>query len=148
MVEKALVERMGESHSVTLKAVQLVLAALQSRGTRMTQFIHAEFGGMSQRSPWMSMVGDMFNTQLTSRLDAFAGGKMTKTPSNLEPKSVTKAERGARKAFRHVAAKGAMAELVTAEKAFAKNRERLKAERLAREASAAAPAIKPKPKRR
>jgi hypothetical protein len=41
MVEKALVERMGESHSVTLKAVQLVLAALQSRGTRMTQFIHA-----------------------------------------------------------------------------------------------------------
>jgi hypothetical protein len=36
----------------------------------MTQFSHADFGGMSQWSPGMSMVGDMFNTQLKSKLDA------------------------------------------------------------------------------
>ena len=36
----------------------------------MAQFSHADFGGMSQWSPGMSMVGDMFNTQLKSRLDA------------------------------------------------------------------------------
>ena len=36
----------------------------------MAQFSHADFGGMSQWSPGMSMVGDMFNTQLKSKLDA------------------------------------------------------------------------------
>ena len=36
----------------------------------MAQFSHSEFGGMSQWSPGMSMVGDMFNTQLKSKLDA------------------------------------------------------------------------------
>jgi hypothetical protein len=30
----------------------------------MAQFSHADFGGMSQWSPGMSMVGDMFNTHL------------------------------------------------------------------------------------
>jgi hypothetical protein len=37
----------------------------------MAQFSHADFGGMSQWSPGMSMVGDMFNTQLKAKLDAF-----------------------------------------------------------------------------
>jgi hypothetical protein len=36
----------------------------------MAQFSHADFGGMSQWSPGMSMVGDMFNIQLKSSLDA------------------------------------------------------------------------------
>jgi hypothetical protein len=35
-----------------------VLAALRSGGDRMAQFSHADFGGMSQWSPGMSMVGD------------------------------------------------------------------------------------------
>ena len=74
---------------------------------------------------------------------------MTKTPGNLEqPKPATKAEREARKSFRQVDAKAAMTEHETAEKVFAKNRERLKAERLAREASGAAPGTKPKPKKK
>ena len=63
------------------------------------------------------------------------GEKMTKTPGNLEqPKPVTKAEREAQKAFRQEDAKAAMTEHETAEKAFSNNRERLRAERLAREA--------------
>jgi hypothetical protein len=61
---------------------------------------------------------------------------MTKTPGECEPpKSITKAERDARKAFRQVDAETAMTEHETAQKAFSANRERLKAERLAREAA-------------
>jgi hypothetical protein len=61
---------------------------------------------------------------------------MTKTPGEVEPpKPITKAEREARKAFRQVDAKQAMTEHGIAQKAFSANRERLKAERLAREAA-------------
>jgi ketosteroid isomerase-like protein len=65
-----LVELMAEKHAVSPAAVQVVLAALRSGGGRMAQFSHADFGGMSQWSPGMSMVGDMFNTQLKAKLDA------------------------------------------------------------------------------
>ena len=59
------------------------------------------------------------------------GEEMTKPP--------TKAERDARKAFRPVDAKKAMTEHEIAQKAFSNNRERLKEERLAREAAAPPP---------
>jgi hypothetical protein len=65
-----LVDRMAKRHSVSPAAVEVVLAALRSGGGRMAQFSHADFGGMSQWSPGMSMVGDMFNTQLKAKLDA------------------------------------------------------------------------------
>ena len=62
---------------------------------------------------------------------------MTKAPGELEPtpKRITKAERDARKAFRQVDAEKAITEHEIAQKAFSNNRERLKAERLAREAA-------------
>ena len=64
------------------------------------------------------------------------GEAMTKTPGEFEPpKQVTKAQREARMAFRQVDAKKAMTEHGIAQKAFSNNRERLKAERLAREAT-------------
>ena len=69
---------------------------------------------------------------------------MTKTQGE-PPKPITKAERDARKAFRQVDAEKAMSEHDVAQKAFSKNRERLRAERLAREAVAPAP-TKAKPK--
>jgi hypothetical protein len=65
-----LVERMAKKHSVSPAAVEVVLAALRSGGGSMAQFSHSDFGGMSQWSPGMSMVGDMFNTQLNAKLDA------------------------------------------------------------------------------
>src|ERR1700733_11398173 len=65
-----LVDRIAKKHSVSPAAVQVVLAALRSGGGRMAQFSHADFGGMSQWSPGMSMVGDMFNTQLKAKLNA------------------------------------------------------------------------------
>ena len=61
---------------------------------------------------------------------------MTKAPGEFDPpKPMTSAEREARKAFRQVDAKKAMTEHDVATKAFSKNRERLMAERLAREAA-------------
>jgi hypothetical protein len=61
---------------------------------------------------------------------------MTETPAKFEPsKPITKAERDARKAFRQVDAEKAMTEHEIVQKAFHANRERLKAERLAREAA-------------
>jgi hypothetical protein len=65
-----LVERMAKKHSVSPAAVEVVLAALRNGGGSMAQFSHSDFGGMSQWSPGMSMVGDMFNTQLKAKLDA------------------------------------------------------------------------------
>jgi hypothetical protein len=75
---------------------------------------------------------------------------MTKTPGEFEPpKPITKAERDARKAFRQVDAEKAMTEHEIAQKEFSANRERLKVERLAREAAGtpvAAKKAKPKKK--
>src|SRR6187549_903473 len=68
--EDKFVERLAKRHSLSPAAVQAVFAALRRGGGRMAQFSHADFGGMSQWSPGMSMVGDMFNTQLKSKLDA------------------------------------------------------------------------------
>jgi DNA-directed RNA polymerase alpha subunit len=70
---------------------------------------------------------------------------MTKTHGESEPpKLITKAEREAQKAFRQDDAKKAMTEHEIAQKAFSTNRERLKAERLAREA-VAGPMLDPAP---
>ena len=65
-----LIDRMAKKHSLSPATVQVVIDALRSGGGRMAQFSHADFGGMSQWSPGMSMVGDMFNTQLKAKLDA------------------------------------------------------------------------------
>jgi hypothetical protein len=62
--------------------------------------------------------------------------KKTTTPGEVaSTKPMTSAEREARKAFRQVDAVKAMTEHEIAQKAFSNNRERLKAERLAREAA-------------
>jgi hypothetical protein len=63
------------------------------------------------------------------------GEEMTKTPGEFESKPITKAERDARSAIRQLDAEKAMSEHETAQKAFSANRERLKAERLTREAA-------------
>jgi hypothetical protein len=68
--DDAMIERLAKRHSVSPAAVRVVMDALRRGGGRMAQFSHADFGGMSQWSPGMSMVGDMFNTQLKAKLDA------------------------------------------------------------------------------
>ena len=74
---------------------------------------------------------------------------MTNIPGEGErPKPITKAEREARKAFRQIDATTAMTEHDTAQKAFSDNRERLKTERLRREALNPVVVTKPKPKKK
>jgi len=61
------------------------------------------------------------------------------------PKSISKEEREARKAFRQVEAEKAMTDHEVAKQAFASNHEHLRAERIAREATVPQ-ATKPKAK--
>ena len=68
--EEGFVERVAIRNSVSPDAVRTILLALRSGGGRMAQFSHQDFGGMSQWSPGMTMVGDMFNNGLKSKLDA------------------------------------------------------------------------------
>ncbi len=68
--EEGLVTRVALRHSISQDAVRTILRALRSSGGSMAQFSHSEFGGMSQWSPGMTMVGDMFNNALKSKLDA------------------------------------------------------------------------------
>src|ERR1700712_4319437 len=67
--EDGFISRVSIRHSISESAVRTILQALRSGGG-MAQFSHADFGGMSQWSPGMTMVGDMFNTDLKSKLDA------------------------------------------------------------------------------
>ena len=68
--EEGFIDRVSLRHSVSPDAVRTILQALRSGGGTMAQFSHAEFGGMSQWSPGMTMVGDMFNNKLKAKLDA------------------------------------------------------------------------------
>src|SRR5258705_1351716 len=72
-------------HSVSTDAVRTILRALRSGGGTMAQFNHSDFGGMSQWSPGMTMVGDMFNSSLKAKLDALCTELATyvaQTPSD------------------------------------------------------------------
>ena len=82
--EDGFVSRVAIRHSVSPDAVRTILRALRSGGGRMAQFSHPDFGGMSQWSRGMTMVGDMFNDALKSKLDAVCSELATyvaETPS-------------------------------------------------------------------
>jgi hypothetical protein len=68
--EEGFIARVSIRHSVSVDAVRTILQALRSGGGTMAQFSHPDFGGMSQWSPGMTMVGDMFNNGLKAKLDA------------------------------------------------------------------------------
>src|ERR1700753_3364043 len=90
--DKDVVERMAKKRGVSPGAREGVVYALRSGGGRMAQFSHPDFGGMSQWSPGMSMVGDMFNVQLKAKLDALcsdlaADADLTKAPIDKRSKT-------------------------------------------------------------
>ena len=68
--EENFVSRVSLRHSISPDDVRTILRALRSGGGSMAQFSHSDFGGMSQWTPGMTMVGDMFNNALKSKLDA------------------------------------------------------------------------------
>ena len=79
--EEGFITRVSLRHSVSPDAVRTILRALRSGGGTMAQFSHSDFGGMSQWSPGMTMVGDMFNNSLKSKLDAVC----TELAASLKP---------------------------------------------------------------
>src|ERR1700692_2890242 len=68
--EEGLIDSVSIRHSVSADAVRTILRALRSGGGSMAQFSHPDFGGVSHWSPGMTMVGEMFNNSLKSKLDA------------------------------------------------------------------------------
>jgi hypothetical protein len=83
--EEGFIARVSIRHSVSADAVRTILRALRSGGGTMAQFSHSDFGGMSQWSPGMTMVGDMFNNSLKSKLDAVCtelAAYVAQTPSD------------------------------------------------------------------
>jgi hypothetical protein len=68
---EAAVNNLAQRHAVSVEAVSTLLAAVAAGGGTMAQFHHPELGGSGQ---WMrggmTMVGDMFNRQLQSTVDA------------------------------------------------------------------------------
>lgn len=85
MNEEAFISRVSIRHSISVDAVRTILRALRSGGGTMAQFSHSEFGGMSQWSSGMTMVGDMFNNSLKSKLDAVCtelAAYVAETPSS------------------------------------------------------------------
>jgi hypothetical protein len=71
--EAAITARLARENGVSEEAVKEVFEALRRGGGTMAQLSHADFGGMSQWSPGMTMVGDMFNDSLKTKLNAIAG---------------------------------------------------------------------------
>jgi hypothetical protein len=65
-----LISRIFIRHSISSDAVRIILQALRAGGDTMAQFSHADFGGLSQWASGTTMVGDMFNNSLNSKLDA------------------------------------------------------------------------------
>jgi hypothetical protein len=68
--EEGVIDRVSIRHSLSSDAVRTIPRALRSSGGTMAQFSHPDFCGMSQWSHGMTMVGDMFNDGLKSKLDA------------------------------------------------------------------------------
>src|ERR1700709_1806448 len=67
--DESVTTRLAIRHSVSPDAVRTILRALRTGGG-MAQFSHPDFGGMSQWSTGMTMVGDMFNDGLKAKLNA------------------------------------------------------------------------------
>jgi hypothetical protein len=68
--DETIIAAIAKRRGVSRDAVATALAALRRGGGRMAQFSHSEFGGMAQ---WvfggMSMIGDMFNSQLKATFE-------------------------------------------------------------------------------
>lgn len=70
--DEAPIADLAKRHGVSEGAVRTVLDALRSGGGAMAQFSHPDFGGMSQWSSGMTMVGDMFNDRMKTALNGLA----------------------------------------------------------------------------
>lgn len=76
-------ETIADRHGVSLDAVRHLVRALEAGQGRMAQFNHPDLGGFGQWSgPGMTMIGDMFNTGLKTRVDALCTALTDALPSS------------------------------------------------------------------
>jgi hypothetical protein len=68
--DETIVAKIALRRHASADAVRTAMNALRRGGGSMAQFSHQEFGGMAQWSRGMTMVGDMFNAEMKSKLDA------------------------------------------------------------------------------
>jgi hypothetical protein len=68
--DEAIIATLAQRHHSSTGGVKAALDALRNTGGRMAQFTHQDFGGMAQWSNGMTMVGDMFNSEMKAKLDA------------------------------------------------------------------------------
>jgi hypothetical protein len=136
-----------EEHREELREIKAIMFATplsSERGYSTRQFSTEDGTKLAHRI--LELYTRVMGGLQASHLPPIAGAQgeeMTKTPGKFEPsKPITKAERDAHRAFRKVDAEKAMTEHEIAQKAFHANRERLKAERLTREAAGTPAAAK------
>lgn len=63
-------QKIAETHGVSVEAVQDVYNALRRTGGKSAQFHHPDLGGMGQWMPGMVMVGRLFDSRLKAKVDA------------------------------------------------------------------------------
>jgi hypothetical protein len=68
--DEDIVAKLALQYHSSTGGVQAALNALRSSGGRMAQLNHPDFGGMAQWSRGMTMVGDMFNSEMKAKLNA------------------------------------------------------------------------------
>jgi hypothetical protein len=63
-------EAVAQRHGFSASAVREAFRALVQGNGRAAQFAHPELGGSGQWMPGMTMIGDMFDSQLRARVEA------------------------------------------------------------------------------
>ena len=92
--DDTIIAKVALRHHASPDAVRTAFDALRKSGGSMAQFSHKEFGGMAQWSRGMTMVGDMFNSDMKSKLDAICIdlADYLATSSKTEPVKDTRSE--------------------------------------------------------
>ena len=67
--DEQLISKLAQTHQLSRAAVATLAESIR-HGRGMAQFSHPDLGGMGQWSPGMTMVGDMSNDALKSKVDA------------------------------------------------------------------------------
>jgi hypothetical protein len=98
-----IIEELARRHGISSGAVMAMLQSLIAGGGNMAQFSHPEFGGLGQWTRGgMTMVADMFNNALKSKVDGLcsdlsdllASEPLMKRPASSQSQTQSQSGRG------------------------------------------------------
>ena len=95
------VQSIARRNGFSDEATAVALEALQNGSGNLAQFAHREFGGMGQWMPGMTMIGDMFNQSLKSRVTALFNDLSQELRSGKTAPSLVKVDAGSGGSKRH-----------------------------------------------